>query len=71
MGELQSLFYKYLTECFQISLKNLSYLTDFSPQPMACMQSINVNAKHKLQKECQTALANYVKYHIRPNQLNL
>ena len=37
MGELQSDFCKYLTEFYQISLKNLPHLTDFSPQLMACM----------------------------------
>ena len=30
-------FCKNLTEFYQISLKNLPYLTDFSPQLMACM----------------------------------
>ena len=36
--ELQSDFCKNLTEFYQISLKNLPHLTDFSPQLMACMQ---------------------------------
>ena len=36
-GELQSDFCKTLTEFYQISLKNLLYLTDFNPQLMACM----------------------------------
>ena len=37
MGELQSDFYKNLTEFYQISLKKLPYLTDFSPLLMAYM----------------------------------
>ena len=37
LGALQSDFCKHLTEFYQISLKNLPYLTDFSPQLMACM----------------------------------
>ena len=36
-GELQSDFSDNLTEFYQISLKILVYLTDFSPQFMACM----------------------------------
>ena len=39
-GGLQSDFYKNLTEFYQISLKNLPYLTDFSPQLMVCMQNM-------------------------------
>ena len=42
LGELQSDFYKNLTEFYQISLKNLPYLTDFSPQLMACMILTNI-----------------------------
>ena len=42
MGELQSDFCKNLTEFYQISLKNLPYLTDFSPQLMACMNILYV-----------------------------
>ena len=37
MGELQSDFCENLTEFYPISLKDLPYLTDFSPQLMACM----------------------------------
>ena len=37
LGELQSDFCKNLTEFYQISLKNLLYLTDFSSQLMARM----------------------------------
>ena len=37
LEELQSDFCKNLTEFYQISLKNLPYLTDFSPHLMACM----------------------------------
>ena len=43
LGELQSDFCKNPTEFYQISLKNLPDLTDFSPQLMACMQIIKVN----------------------------
>ena len=39
LGELQSEFCKNLTEFYQISLKKLPYLTDFSPQLMACMKN--------------------------------
>ena len=35
---LKVIFVKNLTEFCQISLKNLPYLTDFSPQLMACMK---------------------------------
>ena len=38
-------FCKNLTEFYQISLKNLSYLTDFSTQHMACMYMYN-NGMH-------------------------
>ena len=31
------IFYKNLTEFYQISLKNLTHLTDFNPQLMACV----------------------------------
>ena len=37
LGALQSDFCKNLSELYQISRKNLPYLTDFSPQHMACM----------------------------------
>ena len=37
LGEPQSDFYENLTEFYQISLKILVYLTDFSPQFMALM----------------------------------
>ena len=37
LGKLQSDFCENLTEFYQISLKNVPYLTDFSPQLMACM----------------------------------
>ena len=37
LGELQSDFSENLTEFYQISLKSLVYLTDFSPKLMACM----------------------------------
>ena len=42
-GELQCDICKNLTEFYQISLKNLPYLTDFSPQLIACMQLQLVN----------------------------
>ena len=38
-GGLQSDFCKNLTEFYQSSIKNLLYLTDFSPQLMACMNN--------------------------------
>ena len=38
LGEFHSDFCENLTEFYQISLKILVYLTDFSPQFMACMQ---------------------------------
>ena len=41
LGELQSDFCINLTEFYQISLKNLPYLTDFSPQLMACMRNLS------------------------------
>ena len=44
LGELQSDFCKYLTEFDQISLKILPYLTDFSPQLMACMSIAPITA---------------------------
>ena len=37
LGELLSDFCKNHTEFYKISLKNLLYLPDFSPQLMACM----------------------------------
>ena len=37
LGELQSDFCKTRIEFYQTALKQLSYLTDFSPQLMACM----------------------------------
>ena len=40
VGELESDFCKNLTEFYQISLKNLPHLTDFSPQLMANMLMI-------------------------------
>ena len=40
LGELQSDVYENLTEFCRISLKILPYLTDFSPQLMACTQMI-------------------------------
>ena len=40
---LQSDFCKNLTEFYQISLKNLPYLTDFSPQLMARMKGQQLN----------------------------
>ena len=39
MRELQRDFCKNLTEFYQISLKNLPYLTDFSPQLTACCEN--------------------------------
>ena len=42
-GKLQSDFCKNCTEFYQISLKNLPCLTDFSPQLMACMHLSKVN----------------------------
>ena len=42
LEEFQSDFCKNLTKFYQISLKNLPYLTDFNPQLMACMQTPNV-----------------------------
>ena len=36
-------FCKNLTEFYQISLKNLPYPTDFSPQFMACMKKQEMN----------------------------
>ena len=38
LGELQRDFCKNLTEFNQISLKILPYVTDVSPQLMACMR---------------------------------
>ena len=37
LGKLQSDFSENLIEFDQISLKNWPYITDFSPQLMACM----------------------------------
>ena len=37
LGEFQSDFCENLAEFYQIFLKILAYLTDFSPQFMACM----------------------------------
>ena len=52
-GELQSDFCKNLTEFDQIFLKNLPYLTDLSPQLMACMIQISQRTKWKKSKEEQ------------------
>ena len=41
LWELQSDFCKNLTEFYWISLKNLGYLIDFSPQLMACVKFIH------------------------------
>ena len=46
------IFCKNLTEFYQISLKNLPYLTDFSPQLMACMK---VGRRKKSVKFCNTS----------------
>ena len=35
------MFYENLTEFYQIALKIFAYLTDFSPQVMACMEKNN------------------------------
>ena len=45
MGDLQSDVCKNLTEFYQISLKNLPYLTDFSPQLMACMRAVTLRTE--------------------------
>ena len=45
LGEIQSDFCKNLTEFYQISLKNLPYLADFSPQLMACMREWGVGTE--------------------------
>ena len=42
LGELQSDFCKNLIEICKTSLKNLPYLTDFSPLLMACMCTLYV-----------------------------
>ena len=41
LGSLKAIFYKSLTEFYQISLIILRNLTDFSSQLMACMQDQN------------------------------
>ena len=41
MGEIQHDFYKNHTEFYQVSLKNLPHLTNFSPQLMACMGRVS------------------------------
>ena len=45
MGELQSDICKNLREFYQISLKNLPYLTDLRLQLMACMNVILMQTK--------------------------
>ena len=47
-GELQSIFCKNLTEFYQISLKNLPHLTDFSPQLMACVNMIHCSGLYSI-----------------------
>ena len=41
-GSSKVIFVKNLTEFYQISLKTLPYLTDFSPQLMACMKYLHL-----------------------------
>ena len=42
LGELQSDFYKHLTEFYQISLKNS---TNFSPQLMVCLEKLHTKLR--------------------------
>ena len=46
LGSLKAVFCKSLTEFYQISLKILPYLTDFSSQLMACMNTVSSAIKH-------------------------
>ena len=48
-GSFKLIFVK-ISEFYQIFLKNLPYLTNFSPQLMACMQTIFRNLYHAMSK---------------------